>query len=150
MDRNENIFFDLGTEFKKELETIIQQVLISRGVKNNSELVKSIEWDYGRNQMLMLVNDYYQSVSTGRKPKARKIPISALLSFIKRNGISSTKYSTNQLAWAMQSSIYKAGIKGRNFIDVVEKSVGEFVEIRLADFLEEFVADSLYAAFRVD
>ena len=128
---------------------MVQQVLVQKGVKKNADLVNSVDWDYGRNQMLMYVNDYYYYVSKGRKPRAKKIPINALISFIKKNNISSTKYSTNELAWAMQSSIYKAGIKGKNFIEVVEKSVTDFVEIRLADFLEEFVADSLFAAFRI-
>lgn len=149
MDRSENVFFDLGTKFKEELDVMVQQVLVQKGVKKNADLVNSVDWDYGRNQMLMYVNDYYYYVSKGRKPRAKKIPINALISFIKKNNISSTKYSTNELAWAMQSSIYKAGIKGKNFIEVVEKSVTDFVEIRLADFLEEFVADSLFAAFRI-
>lgn len=147
--RNENVFYDLGTKFKEELDVLVQQVMIQKGVKKNADLTNSVDWDYGRNQMLMYVNDYYYYVSTGRKPRIKKIPINALISFIKKNNITSTKYSTNELAWAMQNSIYKAGIKGKNFIQVVEKSVTDFVEIRLADFLEEVIADSMFAAFRI-
>lgn len=149
MERSENIFFDLGRTFKNELDAVVQQVLIAKGVKQSSDLTNSVDWDYGRDQMLMYVNDYYENVSKGRKPYARKIPLTALIRFIKKNNINHATMSTTQLAFAMQTSIYKAGIKGKNFIEVVEKSVGDFVEIRLADFLEDLVADSLVAAFRV-
>lgn len=151
MARQENIFTNLGTAFKKELQSVVQQVLVKNGVKNNSQLASSIEFtDNNRSDSLfMMVNDYYKYVSTGRKPNVKKIPIYSLIQFIKRNNIRSTRYSTNQLAFAMQRTIYKNGIRGKNFIQQVQDNVTDIVELRVADHLEELVADSLYAAFKV-
>jgi hypothetical protein len=97
----------------------------------------------------MYVNDYYQFVSKGRKAKARKIPIQALVRFIKKNNINDSKKTTNQIAFAMQTSIYKSGIRGKNFLTTVENSVTDYVEIKVADFLEEFLADSLFTSFEI-
>lgn len=149
MERNENLLSNLGSKFTKELEAIVQKVLVERGVKNNADLVDSIEWQYTRDSLQMVVNEYYQYVSTGRKPRARKIPLYALINFIKKNKITSTKYNTGQLAYMMQLSIYKNGIKGKNFIDQVQNTVTDTVEIRVADDLEQFLSDSLFTSFKI-
>lgn len=148
-ERHENILSNLGEGFTRELEAVVQQVLISNGVKKNSDLANSIEWKYTRDSLLMYVNDYYRNVSEGRKPQARKIPINALIVFIKKNNIRSPKYSTSDLAFMMQRSIYKNGLQGKHFLDTVEESVTDTVEIRVADNMEQFIGDSLHAAFKV-
>jgi hypothetical protein len=150
MERNQNVFTNLGKSFKKELEAVVQQVMVKNGVKKSSDLADSVEFtDNSRDSLFMYVNDYYQHVSKGRKPKEKKIPIDALIRFIKKNGIVNPNKTTNQLAYAMQTSIYKSGISGKGFLDPVQKAVTDLVELRVADFLEEFVADSLYSAFTV-
>jgi hypothetical protein len=149
VDRNENLLTSLGSRFTKELELVVQQVLADRGVKQNSDLSSSVEFVYTRDSIQMVVNDYYSQVSAGRKPSAKKIPIYALINWIKKNNITSTKYSTNQLASVIQRSIYKQGIKGKNFIQLVEDSVADLVEERFSDSLEEIIADSLYTSFQV-
>jgi hypothetical protein len=44
MERNKNLLTALGSSFTKELNMIVQQVLVKNGVKQNSELVDSVEW----------------------------------------------------------------------------------------------------------
>lgn len=148
-ERFENPLYDLGIEFRDELKAVVQKVLIERGVKKTSDLVDSVEWEYTREQLQMVVNDYYRYLSDGRKPQTRKIPIYALIQFIKKNRITSNKYSTTELAFALQTSIYKNGIRGKNFIDQVQKIVTDRVEIEVADKLEEQIAESLFLSFQV-
>jgi hypothetical protein len=145
-----NPFISLGKKFKEELEGVVAQVLANHGVNANSELVKSLEFtDNNRTDALfMIANDYYQSVSTGRRPRVRKIPIYALITWVKRNNLGSGQ-SVNQIAYRMQNAIYRNGIRGKNFLEKVEGSVLDLVEIRVADTLEEDIAESLYTAFKI-
>lgn len=76
----------------------------------------------------VFVEDYAKYVISGRRPFARKVPISALIGWIKLKGVGSGRDSRgrfagrpadiNRLAWAIQASIYKNGIKGRDFVTV--------------------------------
>ena len=151
MARKENIFSNLSKDFIKELEAVVQAVMIENGVRKDSDLVKSVEFStQSRDSLYMLVNDYYQDVSKGRKPNTKKIPIFKLIAFIKKKGIvPKGKKTIGQLAFQIQRSIYLNGIKSRNFISTVENTVGNLVEIRIADFLEEYVADMLAASISI-
>lgn len=72
------------------------------------------------------VAEYAQYVERGRRPGAKKVPISALIAWIKarRVGIGRTTrgrftartVTVTQLAFAIQAAIYKRGIAGRPFI----------------------------------
>ena len=148
-DKNENILTNLGSDFTKELNTIAQQVLIKSGVKANSELVDSVEWQYSRDSLLMYVNEYYESLSKGRQPLKKKIPIQGIIKWIKTNNITSSKYPPGQLAFVIQRSIYLHGIRGKNFIDQVQNTVSDRVEIEVANDLEDLISESLFVAFTV-
>ena len=71
----------------------------------------------------VLAPDYAQFVDSGRKPLARKVPISALIEWIKRRRLQ-TRFkgrrgrflSINQIAYTIQNSIYKRGIQRRPFL----------------------------------
>jgi hypothetical protein len=150
-NRNVNPFTNLGKDFIKDLQIIVQKVMIERGLESNSTLVQSVEFttDNSRDSLYMYVLDYYKYVSGGRKPRVKKVPIYALIQWIKTRGINPGKYSISQLAFILQRSIYIHGIKGKNFIQQIENTVLDVVEVELADTLEEAIADSLYAAFTV-
>jgi hypothetical protein len=82
---------------------------------------------FGTYGLRIVALDYLQWLDTGRRPGAKKIPISALLQFIKNRGIGQVRgkggrfgkrtISANSLAWAIQISIFKHGIKGRHILD---------------------------------
>lgn len=151
--KNENIFTALPQAFIKELELVVEKVMIEAGVKKNAEILDTIEFttEGSRDSLYMLVKDTYRYINDGRKPKAKKIPVYKLIQFIKKNNINPTgKQTVNQLAFIMQRSIYKAGIKGKHFIEKVESAVGDVVEIKVADFLEEYLADQLVASFKIN
>jgi hypothetical protein len=151
-NRNVNLFTNLGREFLKELQLIVQQILIQKGQQErNSDLLQSVEFtpENSRDSLYMYVNNYYRYVSKGRRPKMKKIPITALITWIKKKRITPTKYSTNQLAFALQNSIYRNGIRGKNFIELVEETVLDKVETEVANDLELYIADSLFTTFTV-
>ncbi len=148
MARQENILSNLGSDFTKLLKLTVQQVLKTK-IKKDSNLADSVDFEFGRDQILMYVNDYYKAVSEGRKPNAKKIPVYAIIQWLKKNRIVSTKYSANQLAFVIQDSIYKNGITGKHFIDVVENSVLDVAEVKIADGLEQVIGDSLFSSFTI-
>lgn len=49
-------------------------------------------------------------VDWGRKPGGRRVPVDALLAWIRVRGITATGMSERSLAWAIQHSIWKNGI----------------------------------------
>jgi hypothetical protein len=82
---------------------------------------------FGTYGLTIVALDYLQWLDTGRRPGAKKIPIAALLLFIKQRGIGQVRgkggrfgkrtISANSLAWAIQISIFKHGIAGRHILD---------------------------------
>lgn len=76
--------------------------------------------------LAVYVADYAEYVERGRRPGAKKVPISALIQWIKarRVGVGRTgrgrftkrTMTVTQMAFAIQNSIYKRGISGRPFI----------------------------------
>lgn len=90
--------------------------------------------------------DYADFVDRGRKAFTKKVPITALISFIKKRNLQqkfrSSKgrfKSINQIAFMIQNSIYKIGISGRNFIfaglEAGEKELNLHLDRDLLDIL---------------
>lgn len=109
-------------------------------LRTNSALAKSlkVEVRQGRNasgqfsgytassELRLYALDYAEYLDRGRKPFTKKVPISALLLFIKQRGIGQQRkksgrfgtrtISANSLAFAIQNAIFKNGIRGRHFL----------------------------------
>lgn len=142
-------------EFTDELVKAVQFVMVNNGVDKNSKLVQSIQWEQeSEGVFIMLANDYYEYVSTGRRARARKVPIMALIQWIKDKRLKGRSKKTgrfisdNSLAFAIQTSIYKHGIKGKNYITEVQDLVGDLIELKLGEGLEEAIANSLEQTFK--
>lgn len=132
-------------QFIDDMVLLTRRIMIENGVEANSDLIKSVEYIPTSSGMQLLANDYYEYVSTGRRPKARKVPIEDLIVWIKKYGIAAG--DINGIAWAIQKSIYENGIKGKSFINPVEDTVADFSSEKLADALSEMIADEMVAAF---
>lgn len=119
----------------KDIKLSFQQIMIEKGVPSNSKLVKSVEVKNVRNEIIVYCNEYFEYLNNGRKKFSRKIPISVLLFWIKRYKIRPrTGVTVNQLAYIFQNSIYKEGIKGRNFLKLAEKSMENIMTKELERF----------------
>ena len=108
----------LMKQFEVAMRDGIVQLMVAQGVPPDSQILDSVDVGYSNGLFQVLANDYYQALSKGRKPKARKVPIKALIKWIKEKGIP-FQGGINNLAFAIQQSIYKNGITGRNFEEAV-------------------------------
>ena len=104
-----DLFYKLIFDYQKGIRIFLAE----SGVNESTDISKSIRLTSSESVVTMYAYDYYQSLSAGRKPKAKKIPIEDLLQWIKDKGISTA--NANSLAYAIQQSIYKHGIKGKQF-----------------------------------
>lgn len=139
-------------ELLKELLTDLQKVTVialeQSGVERSSNLSKSVSFVVLNKEVNMVVAYYYHYVSTGRKRNVRKVPIKALIEYIKRKGITPRGGKTvNQLAFAIQQSIYKHGIRPKNFEDKIANMVADITEERMADLLIQEIANNLVQMF---
>lgn len=127
-----------------EMTKATKIVLERNGIERRSNLVKSVEWESNQNGFVLIANDYYSYRSTGRRRGARKVPIADLLDWMKRYGIRPTgRQTVNQLAFAIQTSIFKSGIKGLDYEDPVEIVTLDISSEGTAEILSEVVADAM-------
>lgn len=99
-------FFELLKEFERYLRDGVEKIMIATGMDADSDLTDTIDVAYTNDMFQLLAYDYYQYVSKGRAPKARKVPVSDLIQWIKEKNISYTG-SINKTAFAIQQSIFK-------------------------------------------
>lgn len=148
----------------EELRLITIQAMAESGVPKSSDLSKSVKYYLTRDGIKMMVAEYYPYVDAGRKGTKRRaglrrVPLDALIHWIKRNGIIGRNKKTgrfmsvNQTAWAIQTAIYKRGInsskpvKGKAYADKVAENVGDYTSEELVNYLAMMVADDLVEAF---
>lgn len=124
-----------------ELLAETRQIMLMRKVDTRSELVRSTEWIYEKKVFTLFANDYFKWVDTGRKPMARKVPIEALIPWLRKNNIRPRSGQTyTSLAYAIQQSIYKLGIKGKLYTSaIVDESMELIAYNVIADISEQIV-----------
>lgn len=89
------------------------------------DVTKTIFADIKQNGLISINSaEYLDYLDKGRKRGLKRIPYLVILRWIKKKGIRS-KMSQNQLAWVIQKSIYRVGIKPRNFIARTLKSINK-------------------------
>jgi len=127
-------------EFLNEL-MLATQLVLQKYKLGNSNLLQSIEYKYERDHFVLLANDYFTFVSTGRRPRARKIPVEDLIKWMKRKGITPKVGQTyNSVAYSISESVYKTGIKGKNYINPVIDVTTEMISDNISDVLSEEIA----------
>lgn len=114
----------------------------------NTQLIESVEWVFKDDQFILIANDYFRWVNSGRRPLARKVPVEVLLKWMRRKGIKPRHGQTyNSLAFAIQNSIYKSGIKAKEIIDpiinVTIDILAEYIAEDLADQTAEEIAETM-------
>jgi len=140
-------FKPLISELLKELEVAIKAVIVSKAPSlKGSDLVESIEFRPLSTGFEMWANDYYEFVDKGRRRGAKKVPIDALLQFISNRRIRGRNkkgrfITNNQLAFAIQTSIFKVGIQGKLFDVEVDRTIDEVTDI----ILDQQALDALTA-----
>ena len=127
-----------------DLIAITQQIMITNGVNRDSDLIKSIDIKVVNDSIELVALDYYEYVSTGRRPRARKVPIEDLIAWIKEKRITPRAgQSINSLAFSIQRSIFLSGIRGKKFIQSVERSTLDLLEEEFTMMLSEIITEEL-------
>ncbi|WP_299988706.1 hypothetical protein [uncultured Pontibacter sp.] len=114
--------------------------------------VNSTEVEFTTDGVEITLPEQAYYIEQGRKPLAKKVPIQAIIKWLKRYRIlgrdkRSGKYrktsaaSINSTAWAIQQSIYKNGIKARPFIqaslDFTEQLISQVIdEIMIPEIIQ--------------
>jgi hypothetical protein len=140
---NERVIIMLS-DLAAEIERQIKFVMLEKGVPKRSRLVNSVSSSYNENELAWFANFYYEFLSQGRKKFIKKVPHKALLDWIRRYKIipRDPSISQNQLAWIIQNSIYKNGIRGRNFVQAVNQIAADTFETKIdRDLLNNITYD---------
>lgn len=129
-----------------QLNKITIDYMSRSGVKKQSDLSKSTKFEITDKGLVLEANYYFQYVSSGRRRGVRKVPIRALISYIKDYGLVPRAGQTiNQLAFAIQTSIYKQGINPKNYYEKIIDATSDVTEQVVADELVEDIADEVVA-----
>lgn len=131
--------------FIEDLSALVTLVLTDAGVEDSSNLIKTLKWETTSDGVQLVAQDYFFFLSTGRKPNARKVPIEALLSWMKKKGIDAG--NRNQVAWAIQQGIYKNGIQGKNYLRTTIDELKEYTAVELLKVLSKNIASEITKSF---
>lgn len=140
---------ELNNDLKELLKNLIPElnrltIKYMTGIDKKSDLAKSVGYSVTKDGINMKANNYWYYASKGRRARTAKVPISALVDYIKRYNITPRAGQTiNQLAFAIQTSIYKQGINPKNYADKVIDAVSDLTEETLSRELLDELADNI-------
>lgn len=118
---------DLIDNLIKLVQAIIRNAWVGAGIDPKSDLIKSIKLQYSNaDGIIIYSNAYAENIQKGRKKFSKKIPISFLIEYVKKQNKSSK--DVNKIAYAIQNSIYKNGIVGKNIIVGLDNPINNVVE----------------------
>jgi len=133
------------------LETETRKTLISKGKKASGELIKTIEVVVKELVSSIIIEEshvfYGDFVDKGRKKGVKRVPVDALEAWIKARGFSSGVDNIRGTAFAIQTNIFKFGIKPTNWIDeTVSRTDTKVVQMvdRVASEQLEIAIDQIF------
>jgi hypothetical protein len=142
-ERALNKFGELFTQYLKEQIAIRQYPYGNpqRGLGDKvacGRLIDSISYDVeidtnGDPVLVLSYIDYFENVNWGRRKEKKKVPISAILQWIKCRGLQGRNKKGQfiprlSFAFAIQTNIYKFGIRPANIYDKGLDGLLDFVE----------------------
>lgn len=120
--------------------------LIKQDHKATGKLISSLDYNIEDSllstDLVITMQDYGEYVNTGRKRGAAKVPIKALVEWIKQKGIETNNKKVLGMAFAIQKTIEKQGIPTANsrkrgkrteFVDDTIKRIQAEVERRITE-----------------
>lgn len=110
-------------------------------------LYNTLKYEVKNNVMEIISANYAEYVDKGRLSGKKKVPIQALVKWIKFNNIKPRNSKSGRfttvigMAYAIQTNIFKYGITERNFINPAikmgEALVDELIDINFGEMLDE-------------
>jgi hypothetical protein len=122
-----------------------------KGLDKNSTLYNSVQVSYDATPTIKIESlDYLKFLDSGRRAGARKIPVQIILKWIKKKGIrprdSRGRFKSmtlNQLAFVIQRSIYRIGIRPRNIYKNAFAQIDELYKNDVESGIQEII-DQLF------
>lgn len=143
----DNLAQQIAKQITREILIVWRQLMSSDyavNVKSNttlefSRLDTQAKVENSDFQFNLFYNDYLEYIESGRKPKARKVPIRPLVDWMKRNMIS----DDIRVAYAIRESIYQLGIPARPLLEPFGNMLDERFEIKIYDYIFEKITENL-------
>jgi len=138
----DDIIKDLSDQIYEEtLKIILEKTKLT----NDSSLIQSIEIVKDGTKLGISMNGYALYLDRGRRPGLPPVPYNAILRWVLAKGIKFSNYTPRQTAFIIRSSIVKKGIRPRNFLNTIVKSLenlsGFIIEKEVVDGLEKSLED---------
>jgi hypothetical protein len=122
-----------------------------KGLNNKSNLYNSLQVSYDTTPTFKIESlDYLKFLDTGRRAGGKKIPIQIILKWIKRKKIRPRNakgqfksMTLNQLAYVIQRSIFRIGIRPRNILKNTFKEIDELYKNNVESGIQEII-DQLF------
>lgn len=138
---------DIEKAIIKDLNKSTEVVLAKSKVEKDSDLIKSISWEFKNGHFILVANDYYEYVDAGRRKGAKMPPVDDILMWMKDNGIRPKgKITTGQLAFLIARSIKINGIKAKNYSDKVVDVTTDIIAEELSTEISEIIVNEIVDA----
>ena len=127
-----------------ELALLFQGEIVRTQKISSGDLLDSVEgqlvFTSSGFQLQVVGNEYAIFINKGRKPGTKRVPLDAILNWIREKGISSGLNRIESLAFAIQQSIYQKGIKPVPIIDQTIEEILKVYDERIAEIIEQEIS----------
>lgn len=131
---NEGIYKEIAKDMLELFLTALKQFNLG-----DSNLYDDAKEDVRNNIFSIYYNDYLEYIESGRRPKAKKVPIKDLIAWAKQKGIP----TDNNTIYAIQQSIYNNGIPSKGVLEYFSRMLDERFYQIYADKVFEYITQDL-------
>ena len=137
-------------ELADQLAFLFQAEILRQGKVASGDLLESVKGEAiatGSGFAIQATgNTYAIFINKGRKPGTKRVPIDAIIGWIRERGLAGGFGDVESLAFAIQQSIYKNGIKPTPIIDQTIQEVLNVFDNKIAESIEQEVSISLFSS----
>lgn len=131
---NEEVYNEIAKDMLDLFLTVLKRFNLG-----DSNLYNDASEDVRNNIFSIYYNDYLEYIESGRRPKAKKVPIKDLIEWAKQKGIP----TDNNTIYAIQQSIYNNGIPSRGVLEYFSRMLDERFYQIYADKVFEYIIQDL-------
>jgi len=132
-----------------QLALLFQTEIVRQGKIASGDLLDSIQGEVVVTgdgfQIQATGNEYAIFINKGRRPNTKRVPLDALIEWIRVKGLSSG-LDVERLAFAIQQSIYKKGIKPVPIIDQTIEEVLDVFGDKIGETISQEISFSLFTS----
>lgn len=131
----------------RDLEKATKAIIAGSGIKQNSDLIKSISWVESEDDSIMtlIANDYFIYADVGRR-KGVMPPVEPLIKWMKKNNIAMRGMTVNEMAFIIANAIKRNGVMGRFFSGEIMETTTDIVSEKLATTMADNICEAIVQA----